>query len=63
MKIGDLVKFREQVLGMQNMRGIIVAFNGTMPMVAWASPCYTHPVTEVAHFLEVILNKEEGSAV
>ena len=63
LKVGDLVKFKDEVAGMEGLRGIIVAFNGVYPMVAWASPRYTHPVTEVDHFLEVILNKDECTAV
>ena len=65
MKVGDLVKFRPGVLGMENMRGIIIAFrfNGTMPLVAWASPRYTHPVTEECDFLQVISNNDESPNV
>ena len=64
MKIGDLVKFRDEVEGMENLRGIIVRWNGDFPMVAWFNrPTITIPTTEVPEFIEIVLNKEDGSAV
>ena len=63
MKVGDLVKFKDNVQGMENMRGIIVAFNGIMPMVAWFTGRRSHPVVEIDSFLEVILNKGESPNV
>ena len=64
MKVGDLVKFKEEVEGMQNLRGIIVRWNGEFPMVAWFNRrTKTIPTTEVPEFIEVVLNKEDGSTV
>ena len=55
MEIGDLVKFRDEVKGMEGLIGIIIDWNGAYPVVEWNRTCsHLNPSTEVIEFLEVI---------
>ena len=51
MKVGDLVKFKSCVQGMQRMVGLIVGYNGTVPIIQWNNGT---TVAEPAQLIEVI---------
>ena len=51
MKVGDLVKFQSYMQGMERMVGLIVGFNGTLPIIQWNNGT---TVAEPAQLIEVI---------
>jgi len=51
MKVGDLVKFKACMQGMQRMVGLIVGYNGTVPIIQWNNGT---TVAEPAQLIEVI---------
>ena len=58
MKVGDLVKFTAEVLGMDGMRGIVLSFSGSeptcrkYPVIAWVGKA--NPTQELSDFLEIV---------
>ena len=61
MKVGDIVKFQSDIQGMDGLRGIIVAKNGSLAFdVYWYKdvPNYAHHkgnvTTDLKDFLEVV---------
>ena len=53
MKVGDIVRFKKDVLGLENQRGIVVADNGGAVDVYW----YKGPkmiITDLKGFLVVV---------
>ncbi len=51
MKVGDLVKFRFCVQGMERMVGLVVGLNGSQPIIQWSNGI---TVAEPAQLIEVI---------
>ena len=51
MKVGDLVKFKDNVKGMKGRIGIVVNWNGAYPVVKWHNG---EDAIEVIEYLEVI---------
>ena len=52
MKVGDLVKYKDTVRGMQHYKGIVVGWNGLFPDVLWFNTGIRE--TEPIEFMEVI---------
>ena len=52
MKVNDLVKYKDEVRGMQHYKGIVVGWNGSFPYVLWFNTGIRE--TEPIEFLEVI---------
>ena len=53
MKVGDIVRFKKHFLGLENQRGIVVAYNGGAVDVYW----YKGPkmvITDLKGFLVVV---------
>jgi len=51
VKVGDLVRFQSCVQGMERMVGLVVGFNGTLPIIQWNNGT---TVAEPAQLIEVI---------
>ena len=51
MKVGDLVRFQSYMRGMEGMVGLVVGFNGTLPIIQWNNGT---TVADPAHLIEVI---------
>ena len=51
MKVGDLVRFQSCVQGMEHMVGLVVGFNGTLPIIQWSDGT---TLVEAAGLIEVI---------
>jgi hypothetical protein len=51
VKVGDLVKYQPIVRGMEGMVGLIVGYNGTLPIIQWNNGT---TVAEPAQLIEVI---------
>jgi hypothetical protein len=61
MKVGDLVKFKSNVIGLESLRGIVVSADTFSAEVYWYKEAYhgsvTHKkkiISELQEFLEVI---------
>ncbi len=57
MKVGDLVKFRFCVQGMERMVGLVVGLNGTQPIIQWSNGI---TVAEPAQLIEVVSETVDG---
>ena len=56
MKVGDLVRFNDEVHGMKGLIGIVLSFSHPdedFPIVAWVG-LNSNPRVEIAHFLEIV---------
>ena len=56
MKVGDLVRFNDEVHGMKGLFGVVLSFSNShkgFPIVAWAG-MNSNPRAEIAHFLEIV---------
>ena len=51
MKGGDLVRVQSYMRGMEGMVGLVVGFNGTLPIIQWNNGT---TVAEPAQLIEVI---------
>jgi hypothetical protein len=51
VKVGDLVKYQPTVQGMEGMVGLVVGYNGTLPIIQWNNGT---TVAEPAQLIEVI---------
>ena len=53
MKVGDIVRFKKKVLGLEQQRGIIVGDDGFSVDVYWYKDT-KHMISELKEFLEVV---------
>ena len=53
MKVGDIVRFKKKVLGLEEQRGIIVGDDGFSVDVYWYKDT-KHMISELKEFLEVV---------
>ena len=56
MKVGDLVRFNDEVYGMEGLIGIVLSFSHPdedFPIVAWVG-VQANPRVEIADFLEIV---------
>jgi hypothetical protein len=59
VKVGDLVRYRSYVRGMEGLRGIIVDWNGEAAVVYWPTRSEGKYTDEISMFIEVINEREE----
>jgi|TARA_R100000329_G_scaffold141044_1_gene123583 hypothetical protein len=53
VKVGDIVRFKKKVLGLEKQRGIIVGDDGFSVDVYWYKDA-KHMISELKEFLEVV---------